>query len=158
MTYVAVITGIVIIAFSIFIVYSNEQGTVRGQIFGEELQIIQEDLKKLTHTFDSKVSMLKDGSLTREEFLELTRNHIGEMEELILQYDTLSVPKSFVSSVKLFKLSSESQLESDKQMIEWVDTGDDTKRVRSDELLQDSFEYEMAALAKYKSAQGQLNP
>jgi len=25
-------------------------------------------------------------------------------------------------------------------------------------LLQDSFEYEMAALAKYKSAQGQLNP
>ena len=156
--YVAVIAGIVIIAFSMFIAYSNEQGTVRGQIFGEELQIIQEDLKKLTHTFDSKVSMFKDGSLTKGEFLEQTRNHIKEMEELILQYDTLSVPKSFVSSVKLFKLSSESQLESDRQMIEWVDTGDDTKRVRSDSLLQDSFEYEMAALAKYKSAQGQLNP
>jgi len=156
--YVAVIAGIVILAFSIFIAYSNEQGIVRGQIFGEELQIIQEDLKKLTHTFDSNVSMFKDGSLTKEGFLKLTKNHIKEMEELVLQYDKLSVPNSFVSSVKLFKLSSESQLESDKQMIEWVDTGDDAKRVRSDSLLQDSFEYEMAALAKYKSAQGQLNP
>ena len=102
--------------------------------------------------------MFKDGSQTRGEFLEQTRNHIKEMEELILQYDTLSVPNNFVSSVKLFKLSSESQLESDRQMIEWVDTGDDAKRVRSDSLLQDSFEYEMAALAKYKSAQGQLDP
>jgi len=156
--YVAVIAGIVIIASSMFVAYSNEQGTVRGKIFGEELQIIQEDLKKLTHTFDSNVSMFKDGSLTKEEFLKLTRNHIKEMKELVLQYDKLSVPKSFVSSVKLFKLSSESQLESDKQMIEWVNTGDDAKRVRSDSLLQDSFEYEMAALAKYKSAQGQLNP
>ena len=148
--YVAIIAGIVIIASSIFITYSNEQGTVRGKIFGEELQIIQEDLKKLTHTFDSNVSMFKDGSLTKEGFLKLTKNHIKEMEELVLQYDKLSVPNSFVSS--------ESQLESDKQMIEWVNTGDDTKRIRSDSLLQDSFEYEMAALAKYKSAQGQLNP
>ena len=156
--YIAVIAGILIIASSIFIVYSNDQGTIRGKIFGEELQIIQEDLKKLTHTFDSKVSMFKEGSLDREEFLKLTKNHIGEMEELIIQYDNLSVPKSFVSSVKLFKLSSESQLESDKQMIEWVQTGDDTKRIRSDSLLQDSFEYEMSALAKYKLAQGQLNP
>ena len=37
--YIAVIAGIVIIAFSMFIAYSNEQGTVRGQIFGEELQL-----------------------------------------------------------------------------------------------------------------------
>ena len=41
--YVAVIAGIVIIASSIFIAYSNEQGTIRGKIFGEELQIIQQD-------------------------------------------------------------------------------------------------------------------
>ena len=43
-------------------------------------------------------------------------------------------------------------------MIDWVDTGDDTKRVRSDSLLQDSFEYEMAALYQHQPAQGQLNP
>ena len=78
--YVAIIAGIVIIASSIFITYSNEQGTVRGKIFGEELQIIQEDLKKLTHTFDSNVSMFKDGSLTKEGFLKLTKNHIKEMK------------------------------------------------------------------------------
>jgi len=42
--------------------------------------------------------------------------------------------------------------------MEWVMTGDETARIRSDSLLQQSFEYEMAALSKFKSAQGQTNP
>jgi len=33
--------------------------------------------------------------------------------------------------------------------------GDDSARVRSDSLLQESFEYEMAALASYNLAKGQ---
>ena len=63
-----------------------------------------------------------------------------------------------VSSVELFKLSSETQLESDKHMIEWIMTGDETAQIRSDYLLQQSFEYEMAALSKFKLVQGQTNP
>ena len=45
-----------------------------------------------------------------------------------------------------------------RQIIEWVKTDDDAAYIRSDALLQDSFEYEMAALAEYKLAQGPLNP
>ena len=43
------------------------------------------------------------------------------MEKIILRYDNLQIPQTFVSSVELFKLSSETQLESDKQMMEWID-------------------------------------
>jgi hypothetical protein len=43
-------------------------------------------------------------------------------------------------------------------MAEWVRTGDDTAYIRSDSLLQQSFEYEMAALSKFKLVQGQTNP
>ena len=43
-------------------------------------------------------------------------------------------------------------------MIEWVRTDEDSAHVRSDSLLQQSFEYEMAALSKFKLAQGQTNP
>ena len=102
--------------------------------------------------------MFKQGNIDKEIFLEFAEKHDREMEKIILRYDNLQIPQSFVSSVELFKLSSETQLESDKHMIEWVMTGDETARIRSDSLLQQSFEYEMAALSKFKLAQGQTNP
>ena len=138
--------------------YSNEQTKMQGQTFGNELKGIQDDLKKVTHSFDSKLSMFKEGSIDRESFLEFAKKHEDEMSKIVSRYNSLQIPKGFLSAVDLFKLSSEAQLESDKQIIEWVKTDDDAAYIRSDALLQDSFEYEMAALAEYKLAQGQLNP
>jgi len=60
--------------------------------------------------------------------------------------------------VDLFKLSAETQLESDHYMIEWVRTGEDTAHIRSDSLLQQSIDYELAALTKYELAKRQTNP
>jgi hypothetical protein len=102
--------------------------------------------------------MFKQGDIDKEIFLEFAEKHEREMEKIILRYDNLQIPQSFVSSVELFKLSSETQLESDKHMMEWIMTGDETAQIRSDYLLQQSFEYEMAALSKFKLVQGQTNP
>ncbi len=118
---------------------------------------MQDDLRKLTHSFDSNVSMFITGVINNGEFLEFADKHEREMEKIILRYDNLQIPQPFVSAIELFKLSAETQLESDKHMIEWVRTGDDTAHIRSDSLLQQSFEYEMAALSKFKLAQGQTN-
>jgi len=156
--YAAIAVGVIIIALSIFFVYSNDQAKERGKAFGKALEFIQDDLRKLTHSFDSKVSMFKQGDIDKEIFLEFAEKHEREMEKIILRYDNLQIPQTFVSSVELFKLSSETQLESDKHMMEWIMTGDETARIRSDSLLQQSFEYEMAALSKFKLAQGQTNP
>ena len=179
--YAAILVGVIIVAMSIFFVYSSDQAKMRGEAFGKALEFIQEDLRKLTHSFDSKVSMFKQGDISKGEFLEFTEKYVNaksyvqyddgeqvtqfrwfsyeeEMEKIILRYDNLQIPQSFVSSVELFKLSAETQLESDHYMIEWVRTGEDTAHIRSDSLLQQSFDYEMAALAKFKLAQGQTNP
>ena len=43
-------------------------------------------------------------------------------------------------------------------MIECVLNNNNSACVRSDSLWQESFEYEMAALSKFKLAQGPLNP
>jgi len=102
--------------------------------------------------------MFKQGDISKGEFLELTEKHEREMEKIIFRYNNLQIPQPFVPAIELFKLSAETQLESDKYMIEWVRTGDDTAHIRSDSLLQQSFEYEMAALSKFKLAQGQTNP
>ena len=181
--YATISVGVIIVAMSIFFVYSSDQAKMRGEAFGKALEFIQDDLRKLTHSFDSKVSMFKQGDISKGKFLEFTEKYVNaeeiiqygdtvteqttvsrwfsyeeEMGKIILRYDNLQIPQSFVSSVELFKLSAETQLESDHFMIEWIRTGKDMAHIRSDSLLQQSFDYEMAALSKFKLAQGQTNP
>ena len=156
--YATISVGVIIIALSMFFVYSSDQAKERGKAFGKAIEFLQEDLRKTYHSFDSKVSMFKQGDISKDDFLKFAEKHEHEMEKIILRYDNLQIPQSFVSSVELFKLSAETQLESDHYMIEWVRTGEDTAHIRSDSLLQQSFDYEMAALAKFKLAQGQTNP
>ena len=156
--YATVVVGVIIIGMAIFFVYSSEQAKTRGQAFGKAIEFLQEDLRKQTHMFDSKVSMFKRGDIGNNEFLEFAKNHENEMKKIIVRYDNLQIPKPFMPSMELFKLSAEAQLESDKYMIEWVQTGDDSAHVRSDSLLQQAFEYEQAALYEFQLVQGKNNP
>ena len=156
--YAAITVGVIVIGMSIFFVYSSEQAKMRGQAFGKALEFLQEDLRKLTHSFDSNVSMFKQGDVSKDEFLEFAKKHEMEMKKIVLRYDNLQIPKPFVPAIKLFKLSAETQFESEKYMIEWVSTGDDSAHIRSDSLLQQSFEYEQSALFEFQSVQRQANP
>jgi len=156
--YAAISIGVIIVAMSIFFVYSSDQAKMRGQSFGKALEFVQEDLRKQTHSFDAKVSMFKQGDINKDEFSGFAEKYENEMEKIILRYDNLQTPQQFSSAVELFKLSAETQLESDKYMIEWVRTGDNTAEIRSDQLLYQSFEYEQAALLEFNLVQGQTNP
>jgi uncharacterized membrane protein len=156
--YVAIIIGVIIIGLTVFYTYTADQAKIRGYTFGNNLQMIQDDLKKIQTEFETQISMLEEGSSTRDEFLEYSKKHFSDMEELVLRYDELSIPDSFVVSVNLFKLSTKTQLESDQHLVHWIETGDDAAKIRSDALFQESFEYEMAALASYNNAKGQTNP
>ena len=156
--YAAITVGVIIVALSIFFVYSSDQAKERGKAFGKAVEFVQDDLRKLTHSFDSKVSMFKKEVISKGEFLEFADKHEREMEKIILRYDNLQIPQPFVSAIELFKLSAETQLESDKHMIEWVRTGDDTAHVRSDQLLHQSFQYEQAALYEFELQLRNANP
>ena len=156
--YAAIAVGVIIIGMSIFFVYSSEQATMRGQAFSKAIEFLQEDLRKQTHTFDSKVSMFKRGDIRNDEFLEFAKNHENEMEKIILRYDNLQTPKLFVPSMELFKLSAETQFESEKYTIEWIKTGDDAAYIRSDSLWQQAVQYEQAALLEFNLVQRQSNP
>ena len=156
--YAAIAVGVIIIGMSIFFVYSSEQAKMRGEAFGKALEFVQDDLRKLTHSFDSKVSMFKQGDISKGEFLILVEMHEQELEKIILRYDNLQIPQPYVSAVELFKLSAETQLESDKYMIAWVRTGDITAHVRSDQILHQSFQYEQAALYEFELQLRNANP
>ncbi len=156
--YAAITVGVIIIGMSIFFVYSSDQAKERGKAFGKAIEFVQDDLRKLTHSFDSKVSMFKQGDISKWEFLEFAEKHEHGMEKIIFRYNGLQIPQPFTPAVKLFKLSAETQLQSDQYMIEWVRTGDDTAHIRSDQLLYQSFDYEQAALFEFNLVQRQTNP
>ena len=144
--------GIILIGITIFYFYSAEQGKIRGYNFGNDLQIIQEELKNEQLNFYSNVRMWEENSITKNEILKLSEMHIKNMNGIISKYDTLQIPDTFSGAVKIFKLSTESQLESDEHLINWIEFGDESEKIRSNEILQQSFEYELAGLTSYNNA------
>lgn len=132
--------------------YSVDQTKQKGLQFGIELEKIQNDVKDLQTKFYSEKTSWEEGDVTKEELFEFFDKHLEEFEKIISRYDELTPPEVFKSSVELLKLSSETQLESDSQYIQWIKTKDESAKVRSDTLIQESVEYEMLGLVEFYSA------
>ena len=90
--------------------------------------------------------------MTKEELIKFYKNHVDNFRQIILKYDKLTPPELFQSSVVLLKISAETQLESDLQFIEWIKTGDESAKIRSDALIQESYEYQNLGLVEFKTA------
>ncbi len=138
--------------------YSAEQTRQKGFVFGNDLEKIQDDVKDLQTQFYSKKAQWEEGSITKDELFQFYEKHVEEFEKIILRYDNLVPPETFKPAVDLLKLSSETQLDSDKQYIEWMKTGDESYKVRSDSQYQQSLEYEMTGLVEYYSAKTGISP
>ena len=153
---VAIVAAIIIgiVAYN----YSGEQTRQKGFVFGVELEKIQNDVKDLQTQFYSKKTQWEEGTITKKELFQHYETHVEEFEKIISRYDDLDPPESFQSAVDLLKLSSESQLESDKQFIEWMKTGDESFKIRSDTQYQQAVEYEMTGLVEYYSAKTGIDP
>ena len=153
------IQNIIIALIAIFIIgsiatynYSVEQTKQKGLQFGIELEQIQEEVKKLQIKFYSEKTRWNEGDISKKELLEYYEKHLKEFKTIISKYDELTPPELFKSSVELLKISSETQLESDSQFIEWMKTGDESAKVRSDTQFQEALEYEMLGLVEFYSA------
>ncbi len=153
------IQNIIIVAIIILIIgsiaaynYSVDQTKQKGLQFGIELDQIQEDVNQLQIKFYSEKTKWEEGDISKEELLEFYDEHLKGFREIISRYDELTPPDLFKSSVELLKISSETQLESDSQFVEWIKTGDESAKVRSDTQFQEALEYEMLGLVEFYSA------
>ena len=153
------IQNIIIVAIIILIIgsiaaynYSVDQTKQKGLQFGIKLDQIQEDVNQLQTKFYSEKTRWEEGDISKEELLEFYDEHLKEFRGIISRYDELTPPELFKSSVELLKISSETQLESDSQFIEWIKTGDESAKVRSDTQFQEALEYEMLGLVEFYSA------
>jgi HPt (histidine-containing phosphotransfer) domain-containing protein len=138
--------------------YSAEQTKQKGFNFGNELEQIQTEVKDLQTEFYSKKAQWEERTITEEELFQHYEKHVEKFEEIISKYDNLKAPESFQGAVELLKLSSQTQLDSDIQYIEWMKTGDESFKIRSDSQYQQSLEYEMLGLVEYYSAKTGIEP
>ena len=152
------IIGLLLILATIYYFYSTEQAQIRGLNFGIELESIHDELKTEQSDFYSKISMWEEDTISKDQILDYADSHIMKMNKIISKYSDLQMPDVFSGSVKLFKLSTETQLESDQYLIKWIKNGDNSDKIRANELLQASFEYEMGALSSFEKAKRNPNP
>jgi hypothetical protein len=151
-TQVAIAIGVLIIAIVIIVNYYLDQTQLSGQRFGDQLAQIQQDLKNETQSFDVHLTQYKNGQISKDQMLNITDSHIMIVQNILPRYDQLKAPELFAPSLELFKLSTQTQIESDQTLREWVVTGDNATYAKSNQLLQQSFQYEMNALQSYENA------
>ena len=154
-----IIIGAVIIGIVVFYFYSADQAKIRGSVFGNEIQILQEDIASEQNRFISTIAQWQEGSITNEEMVSIGESHLEEFNKLLAKYDKLQPPDAFSPSVKLFKLSLEYQIQSHEFRLIWVKTGDESELIRSSELTQLSFEAEQTGLKAFNDAKlGKMSP
>lgn len=149
---VAIAIGVIIIAIVIIVNYYLDQTQLSGQRFGDQLAQIQLDLKNETQSFDTHLTEYKNGQISKDKMLNITDTHIVAVQNILPRYEQLKAPELFAPSLELFKLSTQTQIESDQTLREWVVTGDNATYAKSNQLLQQSFQYEMNALQSYENA------
>ncbi len=149
---IIVATIIVIVGSIVGYNYSFDQTKQKGLQFGVELEQIQEEVKQVQTKFYSEKTKWEEKDITKEELIKFYDEHLIKFEKVISKYDELTPPDLFKSSVELLKLSSETQLKSDSEFIDWIKTGDNSAKIRSDTQFQESLEYEMLGLVEFYSA------
>ncbi len=126
--------------------------TLTSQEFEDKLTQIQAGLANGTQNLDMYLTQYKEGKISKEQMLNMTDRHISVMQSILPQYDRLNPPELFKQSLQLFRLSTQMEIASDKALREWVVTGDNATYAKSDQLLQQSFQYETNALQSYNDA------
>ena len=149
-----VILSIAIVIISSIIVYnySTDITKQKGLQFGNELSQIENELSDIQAQFYSEKTKWNEGDISKVELIKFYKSHVNDFREIILKYDQLSPPELFQNSVSLLKISAETQLESDLQFIEWIKTGDESAKIRSDALIQESYEYQNLGLVEFQTA------
>lgn len=149
---IAIGSGVAIVAIVVLVNYYLDQTSLSGQRFGDQLAQIQSDLKNETQSFDASYTQYKNGHISKDQMLKITDEHILAVKNILPRYNDLKAPELFKPSLQLFRLSTEAQIESNDALKNWLITGDNSTRAKSDQLLQQSFQYEMSALQSYENA------
>jgi hypothetical protein len=114
-----------------------------------ELQEISDQSRATTQNYEDSVGKWKNGMITDTEMLTITDNDLAQLQSLLSRLKSLEPPEKFKEGHELSILSLEYELQSNKHMRNYVETGDQAEYEKSLELLQLAFNYESRAFAAF---------
>ena len=151
-SFLTISIALVLVGIVVFYFYSSDQAKIRGFEFGNEIQSLQEEIQNEQGQFISSIAKWDENTISDDEMIRIGEEHLETFNNLLKKYDDLRPPDSFIRSVKLFKLSLEYQIESHEHRIKWIENGNESEFIRSQELTQLSFEAEQVGLKSFNDA------
>ena len=151
-SFLTISIALVLVGIVVFYFYSSDQAKIRGFEFGNEIQSLQEEIQNEQGQFISSIAKWDENAISDDEMIRIGEKHLETFNNLLKKYDDLRPPDSFIRSVKLFKLSLEYQIESHEHRIKWIENGNESEFIRSQELTQLSFEAEQVGLKSFNDA------
>jgi hypothetical protein len=142
----AIIAVVIGISFVLMIQATNNENYVRS------IQIISDRSGQFTQAFENSVTEWRDGEISREEMLQITDNHLENLNGLLGELRNMEPPEKFRLAHELSILSLSHELQSDRHYRNYIETGSDDEYDRSVEFLQKAYDYETQAFGEFSKA------
>ena len=142
---------IIIVCGYVLYINNNELNIEKCITLYNELEFLQNELNIIQSEFEKKIEEFKNNSMSKEKIASYSNEYNKNLKILSNKYDSLETPVNLLNSINLFKLSIDAQQKSNNLMIKWMYGNNQNNLIRSDYLLQNSFEYESGALSLYNS-------
>ena len=77
------IIGAIIIGIIVFYFYSADQAKIRGFAFGNEIQLLQEEIQNEQGLFISSIAKWNENAISDAEMIRIGEKHIETFNELL---------------------------------------------------------------------------
>lgn len=148
---------IIVICISSLYIHNDELNVEKCITLHHELELLQNELNIIQSRFDKKMKTFQNNLVSKEKITQYSNEYNKNLEILSNKYDDLEVPANLLNSINLFKLSVDTQQQSNNLIIKWIQDNNQSNLRRSYYLLQNSYEYESGALSLYNSKISQCN-
>jgi len=145
-----VVASIIIAILGINIVFMMQGSTNDRYLI--QLQEISDQSKTITQNYADSIGEWKNGLLDNAKMLQITDNNLEQLQSSLSRLKGLDPPKEFTEAHEMSILSLEYELESNKHMRKYVETGDQVEYEKSSEDFQHAFDYESKAFEAFAKA------
>ncbi len=142
----AIIATVVGISFVLMTQATNNESYIKS------IQTISDQSRASTQAYENSINEWYDGKITREEMLQITDNQLENLNALLTRLRDIEPPEKFQFAHELSILSLSHELQSDRHMRNYIETGNDDERDRSVEFFQKAFDYETQAFEEFSRA------
>ncbi|MFY3739741.1 MAG: hypothetical protein HMLIMOIP_000160 [Candidatus Nitrosomirales archaeon] len=150
--FLVIVIGGAIIAVVIGISFVLMTQATDSENYVKSIQSISDQSRAFTQSYETSIGEWQDGEINSEEMLQITDNHLENLNGLLAKLRSMEPPEKFRLAHELSILSLSHELQSDEHMRNYIETGSDDEYDRSVEFLQKAYDYETQAFEEFSRA------